>query len=61
MRKGGAGALGGVRRGRERLGRASQDELARGEVVERPAVDPEQLGVAVDLLERLRIDARRDA
>ena len=59
QRKGRAGALGGVRRGGKRLGRAPQDELAGGEVVERPAVDPEQLGVAMDLLERLRIDARR--
>ena len=44
------------RRG-ERLRRALQHELARGQVVVGPGVEPEQLGVALNLGQRLRIDA----
>ena len=46
------------RRGK-RLRRALQHELARGQVVVGTVVDPEQLGVALDLGERRRVDALR--
>ena len=48
---------GGVRGGGERLRRARQHELARGEVVVGAGVDPEQLRVALDLGERRGVDA----
>ena len=44
-------------RGRKRLGRALQDELARRQVVVGAAVEPEQLRVALDLGQRRRVDA----
>ena len=46
------------RGGGKRLRRALKDELPRGQVVIRPGVDPEQLGVAVNLIERDRVDPR---
>ena len=49
----------GLRRRGERLGRALQDELARGEVVVRAGVQPEQLRVALDLGQRRRVDPGR--
>ena len=50
-----AGAHDVVHRARERLRRARGDELARGEVVVRPGVDPEELRVAFDGDERLPV------
>ena len=45
---------------RKRLRRALEHELAGREVVVGTVVDPEQLGVALDLRERRRVDAFRD-
>ena len=50
----GAVLLGDLRRVGKRLRRALQHELARGEVVVGPVVDPEQLRVALDLRQRRR-------
>ena len=58
-RKARAGAPGSVRRGGKRRGRAREHELARRQVVVRAGVDPEQLGVAEDLVERRALDLRR--
>jgi hypothetical protein len=56
LRPGRCGRLGGRR---ERLGRDPEDELLRGQVVVRPGVDPEQLGVPLKLLEGRGIHAAR--
>ena len=56
-RERGARRSGRVRRRAERLGCRVEQELAGGEVVVRPGVDPEELGVAADRPERLRLDA----
>jgi hypothetical protein len=45
--------------GGKRLGRGLQHELAGRQVVVRPVVDPEQLGVGLDGRQRGRIDALR--
>ena len=42
--------------GGKRLGSARQDELAGGQVVERAAVDPEELGVVLNVGERRGVD-----
>ncbi len=47
----------GAHRGVERIRRARQDEFPRGQVVVRARVDPEDLRVAMDRVERRRIDA----
>ncbi len=56
QRKTRAVAMREVSGGRESGRRTGQDEFSRGQVVVAAAVDPEKLGVALDLLERRRID-----
>ena len=56
-REGGARRGGRVRRRAERRRRRVEHELAGGEVVVRAGVDPEERGVAVDRLQRRRLDA----
>ena len=59
QREAGARLFGRVRRRRERVRRAAQHELARRQVVVRTVVDPEELGVALDLVERRLVDLSR--
>ena len=57
QRKRRAGAFGRMRRGGKGGRRNPEDELAGCQIVVRAAVDPEQLGIARDLVERRLVDA----